>query len=112
MSKWSEYLALLPKGLKNPSQVIEGIVNSVSMSSLPEEEKDEIIRRRLLCASCKYMSSNREDYHTKRTDEHCTLCSCPILTKTASLSSDCGAKAYNLSHPGDQKPVLWEKYKK
>lgn len=56
------------------------------------------------------MSSNREDYHTKRTDEHCTLCSCPILTKTASLSSDCGAKAYNLSHPGDQKPILWEKY--
>lgn len=113
MNKMLEYLSLVPKGLKNPSQVAEGVYNSVRMEygSLPKDQKEEIIRRRLLCASCPFMSANREGYNTSRKDQHCTLCSCPIKTKTASLDSSCGAKTYNERHPEDPQPVLWEAYK-
>jgi len=112
MNKIEEYLRMLGKGIKNPLLVLEGITNAVKMEygSLPQEEQDEIIRRRLICSKCPMMSKNREGYSTHRKEEHCTLCSCPILTKTASLDSVCGAKTYNERHPEDIKPILWEKY--
>lgn len=112
MNKWLEYMHMIGKGIKSPMQVIEGVTNSIKMEYglLPQEEQDEIIRRRLLCASCPMMSKNRIGYASSRTDEHCTLCSCPILTKTASLDTSCGAKTYNEKHPEDAKPILWEKY--
>jgi len=113
MSKLMEYLKMFGKGLSNPQQVIEGIVNTVKMEygSLPEDQQEEITRRRLICHECPWASMNRENYSSARKEEHCTLCSCPLKTKTASLSSNCGAKGYNEKHPEDQKPVLWEVYK-
>jgi len=113
MSKLTEYIKMFIEGTKSPMAVAEGIINATRMEYglLPKEEQDEIIRRRLICASCPMMSKNRENYKTSRTEQHCTLCSCPILTKTASLDSSCGAKTYNERHPEDIKPILWEKYK-
>lgn len=112
MSKITEYINMLVQGSKNPKAVVEGVVNATKLEYglLPEDQQEEIIRRRLLCASCPMMSKNREGYKTSRKDEHCTLCSCPIMTKTASLESSCGAVTYNERHPEDAKPILWEKY--
>ena len=114
MSKLGEYIKMFGKGLAHPQQVVEGITNSVKMEYglLPEDEQEEIIRRRLICSECPMMSKNRENFTTTRTEDFCTLCSCPILTKSASLNSSCGAKTYNERHPEDPKPVLWEAYKK
>jgi len=109
MNKWLEYIKLFPEGAKNPRKVIEGIVNSANFVNLSEEEQDVIIARRILCASCPNMSANKEEAKKKGFD-YCTLCSCPIETKTASLSSDCGAKYYNEKHPEDEQLILWEKY--
>lgn len=103
---------MLKEGAKHPQKVVEGISNAVKLEHglLPEDEQEEIIRRRLICQTCPMMSANREGYTSKRKDEHCTMCSCPIQTKTASLSSDCGAVTYNERHPEDPKPILWTKY--
>lgn len=109
MNKWVEYLKLIPKGLKNSEKVLEGVINNATFSSLPEDQQEEIIRRRLLCASCPNSSENKQGAKQKGFD-YCTLCSCPLVTKTASLTSDCGAKTYNERHPEDLQPILWEKY--
>lgn len=112
MNKWLEYLALIPKAMENPQQVIEGFRNKVKFErgTLPEDQQEEIVRRRLICEGCPFNSKNMKDYVTKRTDEHCTLCSCTLSGKTASLDSSCGAKTYNERHPEDLKPILWEQY--
>jgi len=112
MSRIGEYLNMLKEGLKSPSHVVEGITNVVKMKygHLPPDEQEEIVRRRLICQQCPFMSANKENYETKRLDDHCTLCSCTILTKTASLDSTCGAKTHNERHPEAPLPVLWEQY--
>lgn len=112
MNKWFELLKLIPEGLKNPTLVIEGHINAVKAkhSLLPEDEQEEIVRRRLLCASCPFSSQNREGAKQKGFD-YCTLCSCPLETKTAALGATCGAQIYNERHPEDQKPILWTAYK-
>lgn len=110
MSKWLEYVKLVTK-IKDPLKVVEGVVNSVknSYGLLPEDEQEEIIRRLLICKECPNMSANRQGAKQKGFD-YCTLCSCPISSKTASMSSSCGATTYNERHPEDVKPILWEKY--
>lgn len=110
--KFLEFLKLIPEGMHNPSLVIEGAVNAVKAkySLLPEDEQEEIVRRRLICASCPFSSKNREGAKQKGFD-YCTLCSCPLETKTAALGATCGAQIYNERHPEDQKPILWTVYK-
>ncbi len=111
MSKWIELLKLVPKGLKNPQQVVEGVINNINLPSLSEEEQIEIARRRLICAQCPNMSGNKEGAKKKGFD-YCTLCSCPIVTKTAALSAICGAKTYNEKHPEAPEPILWTSFEK
>jgi hypothetical protein len=118
ISKFLEYLSLIPAGLKNPEAVLEGVVNSVKMKydKLPEDEQSEIVRRRLICQACPYTSSNAItnpalNYKTHRVDEHCILCHCPIETKTASLQSNCGIEIRNKNNPNHQLPLRWEVYK-
>ena len=41
MSKFTEYLKLIPKGLKNPQQVLEGWINDYNFDNLPKEEVEE-----------------------------------------------------------------------
>ena len=99
-----EYLKLLPKALKNPKEVLQGWINVVreELGTLPEETLQLIAARRVICNLCPFQSENAKkvaDYVTTRIDEHCTLCSCPIKAKTASLDSKCGAQYYNETHP-------------
>lgn len=116
MSKLTEYLSLIAKGIENPAEVAQGWINLVreELGTLPEDQLEEVVRRRLICKECPFMSENAARlvaYKTKRTDSHCTLCSCPIKTKTASMISVCGAKSYNESHPKNEPlPVRWKDY--
>jgi len=117
MSKISEYLKLIPEGLKNIDKVAEAVINQVKSSygGLPEDEVEEITRRRLICAACPFMSKNAVEagiYTTKREDEHCIHCGCPISTRTASLLSECGIASYNRKHPESPMELKWTVYKK
>jgi hypothetical protein len=116
MSKLTEYLKLIPAGIDNLPAVVEGIRNNVKLENgtLTQDEEDEIIRRRLICSTCPFMSLNAVaagTYKTNRTDAHCTMCGCPIKTKTASLASDCGIATYNARNLDNQLQLKWEKYK-
>lgn len=124
MSKTAEYLKMMVRGIQNPKQVLEGIVTATKLSNgnLPEDEQEEIIRRRVICATCPYMSQNAttseeylalsgKHYITEREEAHCSLCYCPIKSKTASLSSNCGIKSFNQDHKTDLE-LKWTAYVK
>lgn len=70
---------------------------------LPEDEQAEIARRRFICASCPFNSSNAvsNGYKTDRFDEHCIMCGCTITRKTASLDADCGIDCCNSDSHSD-----------
>ena len=113
MSLIGDYFKLLPLGLKNFPQVVEGIVNSVKSQYgyLPKEEQDEIIRRRGICHLCPYMSKNTEGYESDRADEHCSLCFCNISLKTACLECRCGIEVYNQQNPDNKMELKWTNHK-
>lgn len=123
MSKLSEYLALIPKGLPNAMAIVEGISNNVKMryNHLPENEKEEILKRRIICEGCPFNSKNAvssqeyktlvgESYETKRIDLHCSFCGCPIEVRTGSLKKPCGIEAWNENNPNNQVPLKWNIY--
>jgi TPP-dependent indolepyruvate ferredoxin oxidoreductase alpha subunit len=123
MNKIEEFLKLIPKAMSNPLQIIEGIRNDIKFNNknLKEEELDEIVRRRLICNNCPLNSINAKEskeysdlfnghYSTNRTDFHCSICSCNIDLKTASLSSNCGLEYYNENNK-DIQELKWTKYK-
>tara|TARA_R110000868_G_scaffold1729_4_gene13902 strand:+ start:5536 stop:5910 length:375 start_codon:yes stop_codon:yes gene_type:complete len=122
MSKLTEYLKLIPKGLQNPENLIEGIWNETKSlyGTLDEEEAAEIVKRRLICQSCPFHSLHattskeyfdifKDHYKTERTESHCSVCGCVETLKTASLNSDCGldtdARTKHL-------PLKWTKFNK
>ena len=43
MSKLTEYLKLIPKGLSNPKQVLEGWINDYNFDNLKSNEIKEIL---------------------------------------------------------------------
>lgn len=110
MKMIGEYLSMLPSAWKNREQVVEGIINSVKnkMHLLQPDEEEEIIRRRLICETCIYNSKNakEEGYKSDRLDDHCIHCSCPIITKTACISCNCGIEYYNQNNPDKQQLEL------
>lgn len=125
MSKFLEYLKLIPKGLKNPEAVLEGWLNDIKLNhgDLPKDQQDEILKRRLICSTCSLNSTNaktskeyydlyKKNYESERLDLHCSVCSCPILKKTASLQSNCGLETYNEINTDNKQPLKWEKYQK
>ena len=125
MSKLGEIIRLLPKAMANPELILEGWVNNIKLQkgNLPEEEIEEIIRRKAICHSCPFNSINAttsqeyynitgKHYITDRTDLHCSSCLCNIDYKTSSLSSECGLHSLNEEYPNNQTPLKWEKYKK
>lgn len=106
MSKYLEYAKMALNGIKNPDLIVEGWVNEAKISndSLNEIQLSEILKRREICSLCPFNSINaqnseqyfdifKEYYKTDRNELHCSLCLCPIKTKTASLHSDCGMAA-------------------
>lgn len=125
MSKYLEYIKLLPKGLANIDKVFEGIVNETKLKykTLSEDQQEEIIRRRVICQACPLNSINALEskeykdlfgvnYKTDREDEHCSICSCNIALKTSSLGSDCGLSYYNETHPDNIQELKFTKYNK
>lgn len=121
MSKLSEYLALIPRGIKNVPQILEAVSNQTKMEfgMLSNDKQDIIIGRRMICATCPYMSKNavkgfvidnrqRQLYKTDREDEHCIWCGCKTSTKTSSLQSNCGIELYNEEYGADV-PLKWNK---
>ena len=119
---FTEYLKLLPKGLKNADKVIAGIYNSIQLEygNLPEDEKGEILRRRLICQNCplnsilakeskEYFDIFGKYYDGGREEFHCSICNCGINFKTASLGSDCGIKDDEKTKDLEYK---WVSYKK
>lgn len=107
MRSLKDYIKLIPAGFANADKIVEGIYNNVIHDSLPEDQQEEIIRRRVICAGCPFMSGNNPN---PKGGDHCTLCGCPIKTKTASLHAECGAASYNKQHPNSPLPIRWEKY--
>jgi hypothetical protein len=107
MSRLSEYLALVPRGIKNLPQILEAVTNQVKMEmgALPKEKQDIIVGRRLICATCPYMSRK-----TDRDDDHCIWCGCPIASRTASLEMNCGIQNYNFENKADI-PLKWKEEK-
>lgn len=122
------YAKLVPKALKNFPNVVEGVINSVHLEagSLPENEKEEIIRRRLICAACPFNSQNAvtskeyRDIHNGqsfkpekgRDDLYCSICDCNINWKTASFDEKCGLNYYNDLHPENKQELKWDVYNK
>lgn len=122
--KLIEYLKLIPKGLSNPQAILEGWMNDLKMErgELKEDEIAEVIRRRAICHTCPFMDKNAKSsdeyfkltgsyYTSKRLDDHCTFCGCPMSKKTAALSSNCGIEDWNEVNPENQLKLKWTKYK-
>ncbi len=115
MLKIIEYAKMLKQGLKDPEAVIHGWINDAKLKrgELPDDEMAEILRRRLICESCPFMSRNATElgnYISAREDDHCIHCSCPIDKKTASLESNCGIEVYNQRNKKNPLPLKWEVY--
>lgn len=107
---------LLPLALKNKEEILDAITTRVKKiaGKLSEDEQEEIIRRKLICASCNFNSKNAKilsDYKTERVDDHCILCSCNIDFKTESLMSNCGIEMWNLKNPDEKMVLRWETFK-
>lgn len=123
MSKLTEYLSLIPKGLPNAGEIVSALTNEVYLkyNKLPEDEKEEILKRRVICETCPFNSQNAKssqeyksltgsNYKTNRTDLHCSFCGCGIKTRTAGLGADCGISTWNKDNPNKQLPLKWTKY--
>ena len=123
MSKFTEYLALIPKGIPNAPAIVEGIMNLVEFNckKLPKKEREVIIQRRIICETCPFFSKNvskspeyknitGKEYNTQRADKHCCFCGCPIDVRTASLSSNCGIESWNKYNPDKTLPLKWTSY--
>lgn len=112
MSKIKEYLALIPKGIHNIPQIVEALTNQVKieLGTIPQEDLEIIVGRRLICKTCPFMSKNAVKlgvYSTDRDDEHCIHCGCPIVTRTASLDTSCGIEEYNEENPDNPLKLKW-----
>lgn len=117
LNRIKEYISLLPRIIKNADLIAEGVINKLNESSLTENEKFEIVKRKLICEECPFNSKNAVhikelNYKTERIDDHCIQCSCNIDLKTHSLESRCGLSVYNAKNPNNQVPLKWESYNK
>jgi hypothetical protein len=111
----TEYIKAIQQGLKHPELVVEGWLNDIKLEKgeLPDDEVKEILRRRVICESCPFMSRNAVaagNYYTERKDDHCIHCKCPIKKKTASLESNCGIEIYNQANKNKQIELKWTNY--
>lgn len=116
MSKLTEYLKLIPSGVKNLPQIVEALTNQVKieLGTIPQEDLETIVGRRAICKTCPFMSKNAVHmgiYTTSREDEHCIHCGCPISTRTASLDTNCGIEEYNQENPETPLTLKWHKTK-
>lgn len=67
----------------NLKQIAEGWKNVV----IKDEDVEAVAKIRLeICRQCPFHSSNAK---TKRPDEHCTKCGCPLISKTRCMTCSC-----------------------
>lgn len=124
MSKLTEYINLAIKGLPYSMEILQSVVNNVQLKygKLPEEEKVEIIRRRIICTTCPFMSKNTNtsseyksltgsNYESKRNTPHCSFCGCGIEMRTGVLSKECGIETWNENNPTKTIELKWLKFK-
>jgi hypothetical protein len=95
MGRFKEYLVMAKNGMKNISNVAEGNFNLLidTVGLLPQDQQDEADRRYSICAQCPFMSLNAKTvgfYDTMRTDQHCSVCKCPIEAKVMAFHDSCG----------------------
>lgn len=122
MSKFTEYINLTLKGIPHYKEIVSGIINDVQFSygKMTEEQRQEIVKRRVICAGCPFMSQHAKTseeykalkgkhYVTRRKEDHCSLCGCMIKAKTASLQSNCGIESHNQEEPENLLPLKWTK---
>lgn len=93
---------------KTIEQITEAVINETKdlLKILPEDQVNEIIRRREICAQCPLQSENAKEegwYESVLPYIHCTACKCDIGLKTACLSCNCGAENKGLE-------PKWKKY--
>jgi hypothetical protein len=123
MSRLTEYINLAIKGLPYSLEILQSVITDVQLkhNTLSEDKKAEIIRRRVICATCPFMSENTKssqeykkltgkEYSSSRVTPHCSFCGCPISTRTAGLSSNCGIEVWNGQNSEQQIPLKWSKY--
>jgi hypothetical protein len=92
--------------LKKAKLIVEGWRNHL----IPPEELKSLIEavsaeRLGICSQCPYQSENakKHGYTTYRADVHCTVCKCPLITKTKSLSSECPNKFWDAITTNEEK---------
>ncbi len=123
MSQLTEYIKLLPKAIPNADKIVMSIIKDIQFrrGTLPEDQKAEIVRRRVICEGCPFMSKNAptseeyitltgKHYETRRNEQHCSLCGCNLLKKTTSFDSNCGIESWNTENPDKQIPLKWTKF--
>ena len=99
---------------------MEGMATKVANDfKLLSNEKQNIIAERMdICLNCPYNSRNARtsqefkelynaSYGSDRKEFHCSLCSCILEFKTASLSSNCGIESWNTLHPNRKLELKW-----
>lgn len=126
MSKITEYLKMIREGIPHTDQILEGVWNSVKQEfgTLSQEEQEEILKRRLICSECPFLSTNlfkddspykelyNKPFDSKRKEEEfCGICSCPIKFRTSSLSAECGLSVHNEKHPDNIQELKWKQFK-
>lgn len=126
MNRLKEYISLVKRGIPNIDKIAEGMLNQVKQefNALPEDQQEEIAKRRLICESCPLFSlnakSNDEEYQKlfKKPFEfdsvrntYCGSCGCEYKVRTASLSSNCGVEYYNEQNPENIQELKWTRYK-
>ena len=118
---FSEKIKMFRNGLLNFDKVVEGWITDALLEDekLTDEEVSVILERRNICSGCPFQSNNAKfsseykeifgkNYTTDRKEEHCSICSCPIKKKTASLSSECGIES---SEKTKHLPLKWKQFK-
>lgn len=123
MSQIAEYLKLLPKAIPNADKIVKAIVTNVQYKNgmLSEDKKAELVRRRVICEGCPFMSRNAKtseeykaltgnNYITRRKEDHCAFCGCGVIMRTSSFGKGCGIESWNEEHPDKQIPLKWTKF--
>lgn len=79
--------------LERLKNIAEGWKNTI----VRDDNVEEIAKARLLiCERCPKHSKNAkaQGYKSIRTDDHCTECGCPLVSKTRCVSCDCPLKKW------------------
>jgi hypothetical protein len=121
MSLLNEYLKLIPKALGEPKLVLSGWINDAKIrnKTISEENLKTILDRRLICATCPFMSKNSntskeyleltgKHYESERKTEHCSFCGCPTTKLSASLEDSCGIEHWNEENPDKLLELKWK----